>query len=153
MAGLPHLLVSIPEQKLVLCEGDRPTRGFPVSTSKFGVGTTEGSHHTPPGHFVINEKHGGQAPLGTSFKGRVAVGTRAPSSPGDEDSILTRILRLDGADPENRNTYRRYIYLHGTHQEDLIGTPASFGCIRMKNEDIATLFDLVPVGTTVRICD
>ncbi len=69
----------------------------------------------------------------------------------DDDLILTRILRLDGLEEENSNSYERYIYIHGTNHEQAIGTPASHGCIRMKNKDIAELFELVPLETSLRI--
>lgn len=153
MAHLPHLSVSIPEQKLVLNEQNGTTREFTISTSKFGIGTAEGSNHTPTGNFIVSEKHGGGAAPGTSFKGRVAEGLCDFNCESDHDFVLTRILRLSGLDTGNTNTYDRYIYIHGTNQESLIGTPASHGCIRMKNEDIVTLFDLVPVGATLTITD
>jgi len=69
------------------------------------------------------------------------------------DAILTRILWLDGLDEENANTYNRYVYFHGTHAEDLIGQPASHGCIRLKNEDMLTLFDLTPMNSEVMIME
>ncbi|MBX9578138.1 MAG: L,D-transpeptidase [Chthoniobacterales bacterium] len=67
------------------------------------------------------------------------------------DHILTRILWLDGLDSENTNTHDRYIYIHGTNQENLIGTPASHGCIRLRNTDMIALFDAVEVGDRVEI--
>ncbi|MDB4429903.1 L,D-transpeptidase, partial [Akkermansiaceae bacterium] len=67
------------------------------------------------------------------------------------DDILTRIFWLEGLQDQNANTYRRYIYFHGTHSEELIGTPASHGCIRLRNEDMLTLFDLTPLFTHVTI--
>lgn len=151
MSHLPHLEVSIPEQKLTLHLDGGETREFPISSSKFGLGFEEGSHCTPTGAFVVNEKHGGGAPVHTAFKGRVASGICDPAQTTDEDAILTRILRLDGCDPENSNSYRRYIYIHGTNHEDHIGEPASMGCLRMRCDDVANLFDLVPVGSTVEI--
>ena len=67
------------------------------------------------------------------------------------DHVLTRILWLSGLDPENSNTRDRFIYIHGTNQEDLIGTPASHGCIRLRNADMIALFDAVEVGDRVEI--
>jgi len=153
MAAPPHLIVSIPAQGLTLCLGNSVLHAFSISTSKFGIGTSQGSNHTPTGRFVVSEKHGAQAPLGTKFVGRVPQGICDPTSPDEQDHVLTRILRLSGLDAANANTYERYIYLHGTNQEERIGTPASHGCIRMKNEDIIALYDLVPIGTTVTISD
>ena len=68
-----------------------------------------------------------------------------------DDYVLTRILWLDGLDEPNRNTYSRYIYIHGTNQETLIGHPASHGCIRLRNADVAALFDQVDLATEVVI--
>jgi lipoprotein-anchoring transpeptidase ErfK/SrfK len=84
------------------------------------------------------------------FKGRIPTGKIAAPG-GEEDLILTRILWLEGLDLENRNSRERYIYIHGTNQEDLIGTPASHGCIRLKNQEMIDLHDRVTIGTKVHI--
>ncbi len=84
------------------------------------------------------------------FKSRLPIGEIAPHG-GDEDLVLTRILWLEGLDPENANTHERYIYIHGTNQEDLVGTPASHGCIRLRNRDVIDLFDRIPAKTSVEI--
>lgn len=93
--------------------------------------------------------------MGTIFVSRQPVGTWPHDIPaelaGEEDLILTRILWLDGLDEDNANTYRRYVYIHGTNAEDQLGTPASCGCIRMSNADILDLYDRVDVGTIVLI--
>ena len=125
-------------------------KSWPVSTSRFGLGSEPGSYKTPTGRFRIAEKIGAGAPLWSVFRSRLPTGEIAEPG-GDQDGILSRILWLEGLDPDNQNTRERFIYFHGTNQEDLIGTPASHGCIRMKNSDIAELFDLVPVGTLVVI--
>jgi lipoprotein-anchoring transpeptidase ErfK/SrfK len=64
---------------------------------------------------------------------------------------MTRILWLDGLERRNANTHDRYVYIHGTNHEDEIGTPASHGCVRMKNADLLELFEQVKVGTPVEI--
>jgi L,D-transpeptidase YbiS len=69
----------------------------------------------------------------------------------ESDLITSRILWLDGLDEENALTRERYIYIHGTNQEQLIGQAASSGCIRMRNADVVRLFDLVGVGALVEI--
>lgn len=125
-------------------------REWPVSTSARGVGFELGSLKTPTGHFRIAEKIGAGAPLGACFRSRIPTGEVLPQG-GSEDAVLTRILWLDGLDAENANTRGRFIYIHGTNREDLIGTPASHGCVRMKNADIAALHDLVTVGDAVWI--
>ena len=104
------------------------------------------------GRFRIAEKIGSGMPQGTIFRSRVPLGPEDPP-PDTEDLITSRILWLDGVDPENSNTKARYIYIHGTKHEDRIGEPDSHGCIRMRNADVIELFDLVQEGTLVRIID
>lgn len=134
-------------------QGEELLKSYPVSTSKFGLGSEEGSYKTPLGSFEVCEKFGGQADLFTIFRSRAAVGTWDPSKPSGEDLILTRILRLNGLEEANSNSYGRYIYIHGTNQEDRIGTPASHGCVRMRNSDVIELYDSVPLQTPVRISE
>lgn len=144
--------VSISRQELQLLEGDQVVATFPVSTSKFGIGTEPGSYKTPLGRFRVAERHGEGAPWGTIFKSRQPVGFwKREEAAEEEDHVLTRILWLDGLDEANANTKGRYIYIHGTNQEELIGQPASIGCVRMRNDDVMALFDLVPEGTEVEI--
>jgi len=145
-----RLRVDVATQMLHLLRGVHLVRSFPVSTSRFGLGCEEGSYRTPLGRFRIAGKIGEGAPPGTIFRGRVPTGELARAG-GEEDLILTRILWLDGLQPDNANTHERFIYIHGTNQEDKIGTAASHGCIRMKNDEIAELFDLIPDGAEVEI--
>ncbi|MGF1677587.1 MAG: L,D-transpeptidase [Candidatus Methylacidiphilales bacterium] len=155
-AGL-ILRVGIASQTVVVLQDGSPLAAFPVSTSRYGCGETEGSHQTPRGWHVVAEKIGEAQPLGTVFKGRVPTGEMwDPSMPmdlenEDADLILSRILWLDGTEPHNTNTKDRYIYFHGTNREDLIGTAASIGCIRLRNHDMLSLYDLADVGTPVCI--
>jgi lipoprotein-anchoring transpeptidase ErfK/SrfK len=121
-----------------------------VSSSRFGLGSQTGSNKTPLGKFRISDKIGKEAPTGTVFVGRVAVGP-GHELPATEDLILSRILWLDGLDRRNDNTRDRFIYIHGTKHEDKIGQPNSHGCIRMRNADVIELFDMVDVGTLVTI--
>jgi lipoprotein-anchoring transpeptidase ErfK/SrfK len=144
------VVVDVASQSLRLLEGQRTAAEFPVSTSKFGLGCAEGSYRTPTGLFRIARKIGGDAPAWTIFRARRDTGRRAAAG-GDEDLVLTRILTLEGLQKRNANTLRRYIYIHGTNQEHLIGTPASHGCIRLRNADMITLHDMVKPGTPVRI--
>ena len=145
----PSILVSIARQTLTLLGPGSP-REYPVSTSKFGPGTEPGSFKTPLGRFEICRKIGADAPHGAVFKGRLPTGEIGDASNPD-DLIQTRILWLDGIDPENANTRERYIYIHGTNHEETIGTPASHGCIRMRNADVADLYENVTEGTGVVI--
>ncbi len=125
-------------------------RAYPVSTSRYGLGTEPGSLRTPLGRFQIADKIGDGAPSGAVFKSRVPTGEIGLHAT-DDDLVLTRILWLDGLEKRNANTHARYIYIHGTNHEALLGQPASHGCIRMKNADVAELYERVRVGTKVRI--
>jgi Uncharacterized protein conserved in bacteria len=145
-----EIVVDVAAQTLRVMDGPRVAAEFPVSTSRFGLGFEEGSFRTPTGRFVVREKIGEGAPPWTVFRARENTGqTTAPG--GEEDLVLTRILTLDGLEPANINTLERFVYLHGTNQEQLIGTPASHGCIRLRNADMIALHDMVPAGTPVEI--
>lgn len=146
-----RILVHVPSQTLDLLDDEgQLLRRYACSTSQFGLGFEPGSNKTPTGRFRIAEKHGDGAPAGMIFRSRQPTGEFG--SPGDGgDHVQTRILWLEGLDPENANTRERYIYIHGTNAEGLIGTPASHGCVRLSNFDVAELFDLVPAGTEVVI--
>ena len=146
-----YLVVEVSSQQLnILSVTGEILLSYPVSTSRFGLGFEEGSFKTPTGKFQIFEKIGAGAPPLMIFKGRIATGILAQRG-GDEDLILSRILWLEGLDPENSNTNERYIYFHGTNQEELIGTPASHGCIRLCNSEMIDLFELVSIGDGVEI--
>jgi lipoprotein-anchoring transpeptidase ErfK/SrfK len=131
-------------------ESGATVASYPVSTSKFGLGSEPGSYRTPLGRFRIDEKIGTAAQPGAIFVGRQPTGAIADPG-GSEDHVLTRILWLTGLDPDNANTHDRFIYIHGTNQEDRIGTAASHGCVRMRNADVIDLFDRVASGTSVEI--
>ena len=109
-----------------------------------------GSMKTPIGRFRVAEKIGDDMPGGTVFQSRVPLRPIDPVPP-TEDLVMSRILWLDGLDERNANTHDRFIYIHGTKHEDKIGTPASCGCVRMRNADVIELFDLVQEGTPVVI--
>ncbi|TXF13809.1 L,D-transpeptidase [Pelomicrobium methylotrophicum] len=157
-----RIRVSIPDQQLDLIEDERLIRRYPVSTAAAGVGEQAGSFRTPRGRHVVRAKIGAGQPINAVFVGRRPTGeiftpelaARYP----DRDWILTRILWLSGCEPGfNRlgsvDTMRRYIYIHGAPDSAPMGTPASHGCIRMRNADVLDLFDRVPVGTRVDILD
>jgi len=141
--------ISVSRQTLTLREADGEIV-YPVSTSRYGLGTEAGSFKTPLGRFEITEKIGTGAAAGAVFKSRVPTGEMGDASNPD-DLVQTRILWLHGLDAENANTHGRYIYIHGTNHEEAIGTPASHGCIRMRNVDVIELFDRVDEGARVII--
>lgn len=147
-----HIDISIAGQTLKVVDENITRFSAPCSTSLFGLGTVEGSYQTPTGDFHIAEKIGAGAELGSRFKGRFFTGeVWDPEVITEEDLILTRILWLAGDEPHNANTLTRYIYIHGTNQEELLGSPASHGCIRLGNQDMIKLFDLVEIFTKVVI--
>ena len=146
-----RIYVHVPSQTLdLLDDSGALLRRYVCSTSQFGTGSEPGSNRTPTGRFRVAEKHGHDAPSGMIFKARQPTGEiGAPADGGDH--VQTRILWLDGLDVENANTKDRYIYIHGTNAEHLLGTPASHGCVRLSNEDAIDLFATVPEGTGVVI--
>ena len=149
-----HLRVSVSAQRLDLVgEDGSVTRSFPVSTAKKGTGSEPDSNKTPLGWHRICEKIGDGAAPGTQFIGRRPTGRIwQPTDPVEEKNlVLTRILWLDGEEEHNRTSKNRYIYIHGTNREDLIGTPASAGCVCLKNSDVIDLYALVPLGARVEI--
>ena len=148
-----QIVVSTREQKLALIERGNVLATYPVSTSKFGLGDWRGSRFTPLGKLEIAQKVGDNAPPGAVFKDRRRTGeVVAPDSPG-RDPIVTRILWLRGLEAQNANAFSRDIYIHGTPEERRIGTPASYGCIRMRSSDIIQLYDIVGTGAAVTIVD
>jgi lipoprotein-anchoring transpeptidase ErfK/SrfK len=146
-----QIVVSTREQKLALIDRGNVLAIYPVSTSKFGLGDWRGSRFTPLGKLQIAQKIGDTAPSGAVFKDRRRTGEIvAPDSPG-RDPIVTRILWLRGLEAQNANAFSRDIYIHGTPEERLIGTPASYGCIRMRSSDIIKVYDIVGTGAAVTI--
>ena len=162
MDGDIRIWVDVPEQRLYLLKRGKKIAAYPVSTAKNGTGELRGSGCTPRGLHRIRIKIGAGAPLGTVFVGRRPSGeiyspTLASQHP-QRDWILTRILWLDGLEPGRnrlgeRDTLRRYIYIHGCPDEVPLGVPLSHGCIRMGNEAVAELFERVATGDRVFIDD
>lgn len=152
--------VSVADQELHLRLADGRSRRYGVSTAANGTGCRQGSFCTPTGAHRVRLKIGEGCPVGTVFRrrrptGEVFTPALGAAHPG-RDWILSRILWLDGLQPGiNRggdvDTLRRFVYIHGTADEHLIGRPASHGCIRMRNADIVELFDLVPCGAVLHI--
>lgn len=145
--------VSVPQQRMFVYRDGALIREYSVSTSKFGTGDEKGSNRTPLGNFRIARKIGDDAPAGAVFKSRKPTGEVLPPNAPGRDPIVTRILWLKGLEDGNANAYKRYIYIHGTPEESTIGTPASYGCVRMKSPDIIDLFNIVGNGARVRIED
>lgn len=145
------VVISVKDQRMLLVEKGTPVKAYPVSTSKFGLGSQRGSNRTPLGKLEVARKIGRGAPSGAVFKSRRRTGeVLRPDAPG-RDPIVTRIIWLRGKQRHNRNSFARYIYIHGTPEERRIGHPASYGCIRMKSRDIIDLYRRLGVGSKVKI--
>ena len=143
------VIVSVKDQKMLVVRDGVPVKSYKVSTSKFGLGDTPGSNRTPLGRMEVAQKIGCNARPGTVFKSRRPTGeVLKPNAPG-RDPIVSRILWLSGTESNNRNAFRRYIYIHGTPEERRLGTPASYGCIRMGTRDVVDLYDRIGTGAKV----
>jgi lipoprotein-anchoring transpeptidase ErfK/SrfK len=146
-----QLIISVRDQKLMLVQNGGKVATYPVSTSMFGLGDYWGRMTTPLGYLAVEKKIGDNAPTGAVFHNRRFTGEVVqPNAPG-RDPVTTRIIWLRGLEAQNAHAFQRCIYIHGTPQEKTIGRPASYGCIRMKSSDVATLYDRVPLGALVQI--
>lgn len=147
-----QIVINVDKQKLEIVRSGAPTKRFPVSTSKFGLGDDWRSYKTPIGLMQVCSKFGDNLPLGAVIKGGHFTGeVLAPNAPG-RDPIVTRVIRLQGLEEQNRHALLRGIYIHGTPEEDRIGKPVSWGCIRMRSKDLLELYQTVEIGTKVLIC-
>ena len=152
--------IDISEQVLYLycryADSNEEVKTYPVSTSKYGIGNKAHSNKTPLGLHHIKGKIGDGAPSGTIFKGLKNTGRIAKINAPGGDVITTRVMRLQGLERginlgPGIDSYKRYIYIHGTAEENKIGIPASHGCVRMYNRDVIDLFDRVTEETKVNI--
>lgn len=156
----PWLLVDSKTQTLHVVDKGVLKTSYPVSTSKYGLGCEQDSFKTPIGAHKIAECIGDNLAINTIFKGRKSTGEIATivneEKSADLDLILTRILWLQGLEEQkncggNVDSYQRYIYIHGTHEEGLLGKPASHGCVRMANRNVIDLYDQISENTFVYI--
>ena len=157
-----QIKVSIADQRLQLLEGSQVLMDVMVATAKNGPGEISGSECTPRGRHYVRAKIGDVCPQNTVFVGRRPTGELYEPALReqfpDRDWILTRILWLCGKEVgKNRlgnvDTMQRYVYIHGCPAEDAMGVPSSHGCIKMQNQDVIKLFDLVGVGVEVLISE
>ena len=153
------LVVRIASQTLQLFRGPELVKAYPVSTSRRPPSNVRDSLGTPRGLHEIAERIGGEQPPGMVFRSRIPTGHHFRELSDEENTpnlVTTRILWLRGLEPgvnagAEVDSYARYIYLHGTNHEDRIGTPASGGCVLLRNLDIVELYDQVRVGDWVWI--
>ena len=154
------LFISEKEQKMYHIQNDKIIDIFIISTSAYGTGNKAGSNKTPLGLHRIKEKHGKNTPLNGRMNGRVFYGKIATiyndTTKSKTDDVTSRIFWLEGLEKgknkgEGIDSYKRYIYIHGTSEVGRLGTPASHGCIRMKNKEVIDLYKIIEVGTLVLI--
>lgn len=155
-----YLYISVKHQRIYLIQNDSIIHKYSISSSISGIGNLQGSNKTPHGLHSIEKKIGENVPSGGILKSRIYTGKTATiltdkvKSPTDD--VTSRIMWLKGEEPglnkgKKIDSYKRYIYIHGTSEEGYIGEPASHGCIRMKNNEVIELFSLVEEGTPVLI--
>lgn len=145
------IAITLRDQKLTYFQNGKPVMEYPISSSKFGISAKSGSHCTPLGVHAVSDMVGAGQPQGMVFKGGRPTGEIVGVDSKDRDPIVTRVVKLTGLEKRNRNSLRRGIFLHGTPEERYIGTPASYGCIRMRSEDIVKLYPYLRRGTPVVI--
>ena len=152
--------VSIKLQQLTLVKNTKVIKSYSVSTALKGIGQNKNSFQTPIGLHYVRAMIGKDLPVLSIFESRRPTGAIWSKNNRDlkphHDWILSRIMWLSGKEfginrLGNSDTMQRYIYIHGTHDERDLGKPLSHGCIRMSNDDVIELFDLVSVGTIVHI--
>jgi len=148
-----ELIVSIPDQTVVLVDGGQLIARYRISTSKFGNGDSAGSYRTPLGTLFVSGKFGDHLPTGTVIKNRMPTGEVIAVDAPNRDAIVSRVIWLRGMEQQNAAAHDRCIYIHGTPEERNIGKAASFGCIRMRSRDIIALYDRVHIGMHVTITE
>src|SRR4051794_27939307 len=146
-----EIIVSVPDQQLALIDRGKLVSKYPISTSKFGLGDANGSYRTPLGILFVSAKFGDHLPAGAVIKNRMSTGEIVNPNASGRDAIVSRVIWLRGMEQQNRAARDRCIYIHGTPEEHRIGTPASFGCIRMRSRDVIALYDLAHIGIHVTI--
>ena len=156
------LYISLVNQRMYHYKDGSIIRDFIISGAAKGAGNQSGSNQTPTGLHNICQKIGDDVPLGGILKSKVYTGKVATiytdSTDVEDDHVTTRIMSLCGEEPGinkggNVDSFNRYVYIHGTPEEGLLGQPASHGCIRMVNQEVIELYESVEEGTLVLILD
>jgi len=154
------LFVSIENQKMYHIKEGAIVKKYIISSSEYGTGSEAGSNKTPLGLHKVKEKYGDETPINGRMIGRVFYGQIATlyndKTKSKTDDLTSRIFWLEGLENgknkgEGIDSYKRYIYIHGTSEEGRLGTPASHGCIRMKNNEVIDLYKTIAIGTLVLI--
>ena len=151
-----HLLLgNLDKQEIAHFHQAKIVKCYSMSSSKQPPSCMENSLGTPWGLHVVCEKIGAGQKKGMVFEGRVPIGLTANECSlvkQNRNLITSRILRLDGLESGinkggSVDTFKRYVYIHGTNHEENIGSPASSGCLQMSNDNVIELFGQIPVGT------
>jgi lipoprotein-anchoring transpeptidase ErfK/SrfK len=151
LSAATEIIISVPDQQLALIDRGKLISKYAISTSKFGLGDGNGTYQTPHGTLFVSAKFGDRLPAGAVIKNRVPTGEIVKANAPGRDAIVSRVIWLRGMEQQNRSARDRCIYIHGTPEEGRIGTPASFGCIRMRSRDVITLYDLAHIGMHVTV--
>jgi lipoprotein-anchoring transpeptidase ErfK/SrfK len=146
-----EIIISVPDQQLAMIDRGKLISKYAISTSKFGLGDGNGTYRTPLGTLFVSAKFGDRLPAGAVIKSRVPTGEIVNANAPGRDAIVSRVIWLRGMEQQNRGARDRCIYIHGTPEERRIGTPASFGCIRMRSRDVIALYDLAHIGMHVTV--
>lgn len=143
--------ITLRDQKLTVFRGGKKVKDYSISSSKFGIGSRDGSNRTPLGIHAVTRKVGDGQPKGMVFKACRPTGEVVPADAEGRDPIVTRVIQIAGLEGFNSNSHSRRIYIHGTPEERKIGRPASYGCIRMRSNDVLDLYSRVYRGMPVAI--
>ncbi|HWP82483.1 MAG TPA: L,D-transpeptidase [Bacteroidota bacterium] len=143
----PHeeyrIVIKKSEFLLELHQSDSLVRKFNIAVGKHaGDKQRVGDYRTPEGEFHISQIQDSRDWVHDFGDGKGSIaGAYGPW-----------FLRLDtGAGKTKSGKWWKGIGIHGTHAPASIGTMATEGCIRMKNEDLEEMKKLVRIGTPVRI--
>ena len=154
------IFVSIKTQILYHIKDNKISSELIISSSAYGTGNKEGSNKTPLGLHKVKQKYGDNTPINGRMISRVYNGDIATiykdKTKSKTDDVTTRILWLEGLEQgknkgEGIDSFKRHIYIHGTSEEGRLGSPASHGCIRMKNKEVIDLYSKIAIGTLVLI--
>ncbi len=153
LSAATEIIISVPDQQLALINRGKLISKYAISTSRFGLGDGNGTYRTPLGTLFVSAKFGDHLPAGAVIKNRVPTGEIVDVNAPGRDAIVSRVIWLRGMEQQNSSARGRCIYIHGTPEERRIGTPASFGCIRMRSRDVIALYDLAHIGMHVTITE
>ncbi len=162
------VFIDISLQKLFFITDTIIQKQYEISSAQAGASffAELRSNKTPLGLHKIESKIGDSLPIGNIIKMKKILDSvgiifrTGDIIPSDiEDIIMTRVLVLEGSEKGiNKgksskgkiiDTFYRGVYIHGTNNEADIGKTNSHGCIRMRNNDIVELYEMVNLTTVI----